>query len=116
MSDIKKLADDISNIPTASMGITETLDMFKMMDAFLDAYEKAMADGKLDFEDLQYATPAIVAAIEAFKGADKIALELKDLDAAEATQLFQKVFSLMQRLIKTIAAKDVMLPTVSFEA
>lgn len=108
--DIKAI--DSEAAPTGAVGIKETLDLLKMLEEFLDTYEKAAADGKLDLDDLQYATGAIVAAVEAIKGAENIPLELKELDAVEATQIFQKVFVLLQRAITMIAKKDVSVPVI----
>lgn len=108
--DIKTTDSEV--VPTGAVGIKETLDLLNMLDEFLTTYEKAKADGKLDLDDLQYATGAIVAAVEAIKGAENIPTELKELDALEATQIFQKVFVLLQRAISMVAKKDVSVPVI----
>jgi hypothetical protein len=111
--DIKTLEQQISDVvQTGSLGIKETMDVLVMLDAWIDAYEKAKADGKIDLDDIQHSVSAIVAAVEAFKDADQIPAELKDLDSMEATQLFSSAFTLIQRLIKVISAKEVAIPVI----
>jgi len=109
--EVKNLEQQLTALP-AELGINEVLDLFNLLDTLLDAYDKAKADGVIDFADLQYITPVVLSTVEAFKGADKIIDEMKNVDTAEATVLFQRVFSLVQRLILALSTKTVAFPVV----
>jgi len=70
------------------MGINEMLQVLKAFEDAAGTYAAVMADGKIGWTDIPKVMdlfPSIQAAIE---GAGEIPAELKDLDPAEAGQLY----------------------------
>jgi len=51
------------------------------------AYDKSKADGKLDWDDLQYAYKPAMKLIPAIKGAGSIPAQIKDMDTTELEEL-----------------------------
>lgn len=115
MSDIVNPVQPVLEDPVqtgANKGIKETMDVLLFLESVITAYEGAKKDGKFDINDLAHITPVIITALEAFKGSEQIIDELKEIDTAEATQLFQKVFELCQRLIKALTQREVAVPVM----
>lgn len=73
--------------------VSNDIDATKAMMSFvfssIAAGKLALEDDKLDFSDIQYLPPAIMAAGPAFEKAGDLVDELSDLDDAEANELLE---------------------------
>lgn len=112
MSDLKQLEQAFEALPTGALGIKETMDLINLLSGAVDAFVAAKADGKIDIDDFQHLVGVMTSAVEAYKGSEQIVAELKDLDSAEAGQLFTAVFMVVQKLISALGAKEVAVPVV----
>jgi len=68
-------------------GVQETKEVLDLMFAGGGAVKSALADGKLDLNDLAYLMPVVMSAGPAFQDISKVPKELGDLDEDEAKDL-----------------------------
>jgi hypothetical protein len=78
--------------------VKELLEVLIALDLVAVQLVKALKDG-IQITDLQYLLPIlkdIAKVVEAVKGVKEIPAEIKDLDIAEATELFNKVLAIIK--------------------
>lgn len=84
------------------MDIKETLEVIDVLDVTAKAIKEAKADGDVDWKDSPKFVKVIPAAVKAINGADKIKLELKDLDDGETQVLFDRIMAASTALLDAI--------------
>lgn len=75
------------------LGIKETKELVDAVHTAIKAGKTALADGKIDIQDLGQILVLIPAIQSAVDGAKEIPSELKDLDSAEAAELVTHVMT-----------------------
>ena len=86
------------------MDIKESMEVLIAVEASCDAVVKAADDGKLTLGDLRHAVAPARAVVDAVRGREKIAAELKDLDEAELAALIEKGESVAAKAVAAIEA------------
>lgn len=88
------------------MGINELMDVLNELDQVgRDLAAAKVNDGKISSaEYLKVAFANSSGAVKAFMGLDQVALEVKDMDLAEAQTVVVKLVAIYQSWIKVLAA------------
>lgn len=90
-------------------GLKETMDVLVAVEAECDAILKSCEDGTLSILDIRHQLPVISKAKEAFVNAKAVRDELKDLDEAEMTALYDQVVGLGEKVVMAFAALSTVL-------
>ena len=85
-----------------SVGIKETKEIISGVKLLGVDVASALADGKIDFSDVQYAVDLAKNAqvlVDAVNGANQVGSEIKDLDQAELLELGTAAFDMVKSII-----------------
>lgn len=77
--------------PVVSYGLKETKEVVKFAIDLGESFDKALADGKMTFEDAVYFFNALMGAGPAFSDISIVPKELADMDATERAELVRYV-------------------------
>lgn len=80
--------------------ITQTMEVVGALKSLVEAYSKAMEDGKISFFDVRFLPEVVSKVATAVKGAKEIGAEVKDLDQAEVEQLVQAFLEVVELMAK----------------
>jgi hypothetical protein len=72
-------------------GIKETKELLKFVIEVTEALDRSLEDGEIGFTDLSNLVSAMMASAAAFENVSLIPSEMKDLDKAEAAELYAYV-------------------------
>lgn len=93
MKEGKILLTPVKNVGSKEVGygLTETLEIIDFFVAIKTAYEKANADGKINWADLPYLIEPAKKLLPAFRGIEFVPKELDNIDFAEAEVIVKEV-------------------------
>jgi hypothetical protein len=94
----------VKEIFMTALGIDETMDVLEAIQAQADAIIAACEDQKLTLLDLRYLFGILDETKSALVDAQKIPLELKDLDEDEIKILYEEIINLGIKVIEAFSA------------
>ena len=87
-----------------SVGINETLELINLIKVTAEVYAAAKADNSIDYKDLTKLGPMIPALKDAASGSGKVPVELKNLDAEEASKVFNDLVGAVSALVAALVS------------
>ena len=79
--------------------LTQTMEVVEGLKSLVEAYKKAMADGKINIFDAKYLPEVVSKVAVAVKGVKQVGVEVKDLDQAEVEQLVKALLELVELVL-----------------